>query len=163
MRKGLSFLLLLGSLLPGSAPAAEAREQGEVQHPFAVVVHSSVPVDSLDVVELREIILGERKFWGAGLRVELVVEAASGPARRLFVEELSGMSEFQFQRYWTGLIFSNRATRPPRAAPDRRTVLALVSAIPGAMGLVEAGQIPDQVKVLHVEGLPVASVGKNTP
>lgn len=117
-----------------------------------VVVHDSVQLEEMSLPMLREIILGQRRFWPTGERVELVVEATPGPARDTFVERLSGMTEAQFQHYWTSLIFSYRATRPPRAAPDRRLALALVNAIPGALTLVEAGNLPENVRVLRVDG-----------
>jgi hypothetical protein len=128
-----------------------------------VVVHGSVQLEEVSLPMLREIILGQRRFWPSGERVELVVEATPGPARSTFVEWLSGMTEAQFQHYWTSLIFSHRATRPPRAAPDRRLALALVNAIPGALTLVEEGSLPENVRVLRVDGLTAESDGYPLP
>lgn len=118
-----------------------------------VVVNASVPEQNITQRILREIILGQRRFWSNGDRIELIIEAGNTPARRVFVETLSGMTESQFNHYWTALIFSHRATRPPRAAPDRRLALALVRAIPGALTIVSEGELPDNVRVVAVDGV----------
>lgn len=130
---------------------------------IVVVAHESVQLEAISLSMLREMILGQRRFWPSGERVELVVEAQSGQARSVFVEELSGMTEPQFQHYWTSLIFSHRATRPPRSAPDRRLALALVNAIPGALTVVERGSLPDQVRVLRVDGWSDVADGSPQP
>lgn len=133
-------------------PAASLAQTTEQSPRLVVVVHASVPVENLSMIELREIILGQRRFWPNGERIELVVEASASPARQAFVEKISGMTEAKFQHYWTSLIFSHKATRPPRNAPDRRLALALVNAVPGALALVEEGALPDNVKVISVDG-----------
>lgn len=126
---------------------------------IVVVVNASVPVQNLSMIELREIVLGQRRFWPNGERIELVVKATACPSRKAFVESVSGMTEPQFQHYWTSLIFSHRATRPPRNAPDRRLALALVKAIPGALTMVEEGELPDNVRIITIEGLVAGSSG----
>lgn len=126
---------------------------------IVVTVNASVPNQDISTVELREIILGQRRFWSNGERIELIIEASDTPARRMFVDKISNMSEAQFSHYWTSLIFSHRATRPPRAAPDRRLALALVRSIPGSLALVEAGDIPDNVRVISVNGLTADAEG----
>jgi hypothetical protein len=147
LRAALTALVVaLAAVSGGAASAAEPR-------PVVVVVHDSVKVRDLSLTQLRELVLGQRRFWDGGARVELIVEAAAGPGRRGFVETLARMTDLQFQQYWVGQIFSQRATRAPRAAPDRRLALALVSAIPGALTVVEDGPIPPRTRVLTVDGL----------
>lgn len=121
--------------------------------PVMVVVNESVPTKNLGMDELRQIALGARRFWPGGIRVELIVEAGETPGRRAFVSRVSGMSELQFQQYWIGRVFNQRATRAPRAAPDRRLALAMVSAIPGSLTLVSDGVLPPNTRVLTINGL----------
>jgi hypothetical protein len=135
---------------PG-ASAASTTGPRAVGRPV-VVVHDGVPLTNLSMADLRELALGRRRFWPGGTRVELIVEARAGVGRRTFVETLGKMSDLQFQQYWIGQVFSQRATRAPRAAPDRRLALALVSAIPGALAVVEAGAIPPRTRVLEIDG-----------
>jgi hypothetical protein len=122
--------------------------------PAIVVVHETVTVEDLSLADLRELALGRRRFWPGGARIELIVEAQPGVGRRAFVETLGRMSDLQFQQYWIGQVFSQRATRAPRAAPDRRLALALVSAIPGALAVVEGGALPPRTRALTIDGLP---------
>jgi hypothetical protein len=119
---------------------------------IAVIVAADLEIQGLTRGELREIILGNRRFWRSGLRVELVIAAAASPERAMFVEELSSMSELQFQQYWIGQVFRGRATSAPRAAPDRATALALVQALPGAVALMPAEGLPATVRVLPIDG-----------
>lgn len=141
--------LVAGVIVFTGAPARAGGRTSNV----VVVANASVKESDLSLIALREMVMGQRRFWSNGERIELIVESADTPARRVFVEQLSGMTEAQFQHYWTSLIFSHRATRPPRKAPDRRLALALVNAIPGALALVEDGIMPDNVRVISVNGL----------
>lgn len=149
--------VVFGVLLGLAAPAARALPAAEAgapaaAPPIAVVVHAGVPAAGLSLSALRTILLGNQRFWNASLRVEVLIEAGPTPARRAFVEGLSGMSEVQFQQYWIGQVFRGRATHAPRAVPDRATALALVAALPGAIALVEAGEVPPGVRVLAIDG-----------
>lgn len=158
---------VLLSALPAGSPALAFEPPGEVvpapesasgagavrqEAPMAVVVHPGVPVETLSQVELRDLVLGNQRFWTGGLRTEMVVISAAGPARNWFVRRISGMSEVQFRQYWIGQVFRGRASNAPRAVPDRATALSLVAALPGAMAIVDAGNIPAGVKVLRIDG-----------
>jgi hypothetical protein len=147
---------ILFAMVLFSWPVAQAAGKSR---PVLVVVNASVPDENISLAALRDIVLGQRRFWSTGERVELVVEAGPTRARRAFVTTLSGMTESQFQHYWTSLIFSHRATRPPRAAPDRRLLLALVNAIPGALALVDEGELPENTKVLRIDNLSPGDPG----
>lgn len=146
--------MLLTQLFGGWAYAQEEPTEPELIE-IAVVAHASVPVDDLRVDQLREVLLGRKRFWSDGVRIELVVEANEGPAREMFVSGVSGMSELRFRQYWINQIFVGRATGAPRAAPDRRLALALIAAIPGSIGLVEAGEFPNGVRILKIQGQSV--------
>lgn len=143
----LAALVLLAAALPVSSLHAADRAP-----PVLVVVHRQVEVDNLSFSQLREIALGRQRFWRAGERVELIIAGRPGPERRVFVEELAGMSEIQFQQHWIGQVFRARATSAPRAVPDRATTVALVGAVPGAIAFVTEGPLPPQVKVISVDG-----------
>jgi hypothetical protein len=117
-----------------------------------VIVHPGVKRTSLTVSELREIVLGNQRFWEGNVRTELYVVGPASLERTWWVERLSGMSEIQFKQYWIGQVFRGRATSAPRAVPDRPTAIALVGAVPGALALVQAGAVPPTVRVVPVEG-----------
>jgi hypothetical protein len=145
-------LRLVVAALATAALSRPVDAHGEDRPDIAVVVPANLDVEGLTRADLREMLLGNRRFWRGGSRVELVVTASASPARAMFVEHLCGMSETQFRQYWIGQVFRGRATSAPRAVPDRVTALALVTALPGALALVEAGETPPTVKVLPIDG-----------
>ena len=145
---------LVGLLALVAASGARAQASVGADGDILVVVSADLDATALTRSELRELVLGNRRFWRSGLRVELVVASSPSPERRMFVERLSAMSELQFQQYWIGQVFRGRASSAPRAAPDRATALALVEALPGAIALVPAGEVPPTLRVLSIDGRP---------
>jgi hypothetical protein len=121
--------------------------------PVMVIVHRDVPLASVSQRDLADLVLGRKRFWPHGQRVELVIMAPASTERRMFVERLSGMNEIQFRQYWIGQLFRTRATSAPRAVPDRATAVALVAGLPGALTLVAPGPLPPEVKLVLVDGL----------
>ncbi len=148
--------LALASLFPMVHAEANAGSASTVA-PVAsaavmVIVHPSVTRATLTVAELRDILLGNQRFWERNVRTELYVVGTPSAERTWWVERLSGMSEIQFRQYWIGQVFRGRATSAPRAVPDRQTAIALVGAVPGALALVSAGEVPPTVRVVPVDG-----------
>jgi hypothetical protein len=148
-----TFLAGLLAVVAAAVPArAWAQADVGAVGDILVVVPADLDTEALTRSELRELVLGNRRFWRSGLRVELVIASSPSPERRMFVERLSAMSELQFQQYWIGQVFRGRASSAPRAAPDRATALALVAALPGAIALVPAGEVPPTLRVLSIDG-----------
>ena len=131
----------------------DARAESEAPPAVIVIVHPLVPSEGLTYAELRDLVLGKRRFWAKDSRVELFVAGVPSVERRWWVEVLSGMTEVQFRQYWIGEVFRGRATSAPRAVPDRRTSLALVGVVPGALAIVQDGPLPPTVRALRVDGL----------
>ncbi len=165
MVRGLrAVVVALAVACAGGALAANAAHAGPspakvspVKAAVVVIVHPSVSAQVLSYGELRDLVLGKRRYWSGDARVELVVAGAPSLERRWWVEVLSGMSEVQFRQYWIGEVFRGRATSAPRAVPDRRTAVALVGVVPGAIALVEEGQLPANVRAIPVDGRTPAS------
>ncbi len=147
-----AFMVFLGCGLLGGMLAGRARAGTEAAPAVVVIVHPGVPAKGLAYAELRDIVLGKKRYWSGDSRVDLVVAGAPSLERRWWVEEISGMSEVQFRQYWIGEVFRGRATSAPRAVPDRRTAVALVGVIPGAIAIVEEGELPASVRALTVDG-----------
>jgi hypothetical protein len=152
LRKALQALVVAMALLSVPLLLFVPHAEAAFATPLAVVVHPAVPVSNVSLAELRDLVLGNQRFWKTGLRVELVVRAVPSPEREGFVVRLSGMSEIQFQQYWIGQVFRGRATSAPRAVPDPATAVALVAALPGALSLVETTGVGSSVRVLTVDG-----------
>lgn len=152
-----ALLAFVGFCLVGVLLAGRARAGTDPARAVVVIVHPSVPSKGLAYAELRDIVLGKQRYWSGDSRVELVVSGAPSLERRWWVEEISAMSEVQFRQYWIGEVFRGRATSAPRAVPDRRTAVALVGVIPGAIAIVEEGELPPTVRALPVDGQTPAS------
>jgi ABC-type phosphate transport system substrate-binding protein len=142
--------LLLAAL--GVAPAAVAGD-------IAVVVHPSVKVENLTFVELRKILRGDRQFWAPGKPVTLVVRAPDAPERTVLLKKVYEMNEAQFKQYWVAKVFRAEATDGPKVVISNQKVVELVGVIPGAISLVEAGDVPEGITVVKIDGKAPGEAG----
>ena len=71
-------------LATGAITPAGAQSPTEV----AVVVHPVVPIENLTIAELRHIVLGEREYWPASLRVTLLVGAEGSLERVAMLKDV---------------------------------------------------------------------------
>ncbi len=137
--------LVLAALVCLHAPASAAGR-------IAVVVHPSVATTDLTFAQLRNVLLGNQQFWAGNQRVTLLVRAPTSDERTVLLRNVYAMSEAQFQQYWIAKVFRAEATSGPRIVTSNDQTGLLVKAIPGAIGLVNAAQIPPGVKVLTIDG-----------
>lgn len=133
-------------LLSAAALPAQA---GDV----AVVVGDDVDVDSVSMVELRKIYLGDRQFWPSGRSVTLLVPAASMPERAVLLDRVYRMTESQFKQYWIAKVFRAEAVTGPKSMPSAPVALQLVAAVPGSVALVDAREVRGSGKVLRIDGI----------
>ena len=82
-------------------PATEDSKAGNV----AVVVRMELPVDNLSFGEVRQLLLGDRQFWTAGVRVTLLMRAPAAREREVILKTVYRMSETEFRRYWIEKVF----------------------------------------------------------
>jgi hypothetical protein len=136
-------------LAGGWVARAEPQSGGDV----AVVVNSSVPVDNLTFAELRRLLLGDREFWSAGMRVTLLIRAPVARERDTAVRDVCQMTEAQFRQHWIGKVFRADATNGPRIVYSADMALDQVSRIPGAMTFVVASAAAGKGgKILKIDG-----------
>jgi len=145
----LSFCALL--LLAALAPAADTKSSTAGAE-FAVVASPDVPVENLSMVDLRKLFLGDRQFWTSNLRVSLLVRAPVARERAVVVWTICKMSEAQFGQHWIGKVMRADCTNSPRLFPSNQAAIDLVRAMPGAIAIVNAAQVPKGMKILTVEG-----------
>jgi ABC-type phosphate transport system substrate-binding protein len=119
---------------------------------IAIVVRPDVPVDNLSFAELRRLMLGDRQFWSSNLRVTLLVRAPGARERDVVLKNIYQMSEAQFRQYWIAKVFRAEAASGPRIVYSNEMAAELTSAIPGAVAVVEANQVPKGLKVLKIDG-----------
>ena len=95
---------------------------------------------------------GERQFWTSNIRVTLVVRAPVARERDIVLKTIYQMSEAQFRQYWIAKVFRAEAAAGPRIVYSNEASAELVAALPGAVALVDASQVPKGLKVLRVDG-----------
>jgi hypothetical protein len=118
----------------------------------AVVAHPDVPANNLSFAEVRNLLLGDRQFWSTNLRVTLLMRAPGARERDVVLKAIYQMTEAQFRQYWIAKVFRGDVTAGPRIVYSNEMAAELVSVIPGAIAFVNATQVPQQLKVLKVDG-----------
>jgi hypothetical protein len=119
---------------------------------IAVVVHPDVQAENLSFTDLRRVLLGDRQFWPSGQPVTLIVRAPVAAERTLLLRKVYAMTEPQFRQYWIAKVFRAEATAGPRIVVSNNELVELVGVLPGAIGLVDADDIPAGLKILKVDG-----------
>jgi len=139
----IALLLAASAITPaGAQPPAE----------IAVVVHPVVPVDNLTVAELRHIVLGEREYWPASLRVTLLVGAEGSHERAAMLKGVCQMTEEQFRQHWIAKMFRADTAVRPRPVYTNDEAINLASQTPGAIAFVDASKVGKNLKVLKIDG-----------
>lgn len=125
-------LLLLGST--GLSPLVAFAAANDL----VVVVHPSVPKQSLDEFELEAIFLTSRRYWAGS---QVIVPFNLPPreeGRVLFDRVVLRMDPDEVGRFWL-----DRRVRggppPPRQAPDALTAVRLVARLEGAIAYAPLG------------------------
>ena len=128
--------------------SAQLAHDGDV----AVVVNDETPVTDLSLAEVRKVFLGERQYWNAKLPVVLLIRAPVARERDVVLRVIYQMTEVQFKQYWVAKIFRAEVTAPPKIVYSNDLQYELVSAIPGAIAIVDSRNVRPGVKVLRVDG-----------
>jgi ABC-type phosphate transport system substrate-binding protein len=137
-------LICLTSLVCVRVAAAQAED-------MAVVVNDHNPVTKMSRAELRKIFAGEERSWSAGLPIKVFVRAP-GTHERGALLKLLGMTESEYEQYWTGQVFRGEAQAEPSTLPSNGMQREALIAYPGAVALVSLQDVKAGMKVLRVEG-----------
>ena len=146
-RKHWTLLLTLCLILARLTPL-DAQAGGDV----AIVVHPDVPIDNLTLNELRRLLLGDREFWPASVRVTLLIRAPIAHERDVVLKNVCQMTEAQFRQHWIGKVFSAETALAPKIAYSTEMAGDLVNRIPGAITFMDASQVGKGLKVVRIEG-----------
>jgi hypothetical protein len=130
------------------APFAAVVAAGDI----AVVVHPSVKIDELSLVDLRKVLRGYRQYWSPGQPVTLIVRSPGAAERTVLLDKIYQMSEAEFRRYWVAKVFRAEATTAPKVVISNQKAVELVGVMPGAIALVAAEDVPEGLKVLKIGG-----------
>lgn len=141
----LALLFTVGAALPVKSRAVSAEPP-----PLAIVVGSHFPVTNLSFAALRSCFMGRRvEVEGVAL---VPFNLPLGDAlRSTFDRAVLGLSPDQVGRFWVDMRIRDRG-KPPRTAPTHALAIKVVTALPGAISYVAAGELPREVRVLSLDG-----------
>jgi hypothetical protein len=140
-------LVVLG-LAAGPPAALGAQGANDV----AVVVHPDTPVDNLTLGELRRVVLGDRGFWPASVRVTLLLRAPVAHERDVILRVVCQMTEAQFRQHWIAKVFRADTAVAPKIVYSSEMSVDMVTRIPGAITFVDASRVGKNLKVLKIDG-----------
>lgn len=116
----------------------------------AVVVNSKNQASELSVAVLRKIFSGEKRSWPGGAPIKLIVRAQGAHEREVLLQLLQ-LSEDGYKRYWTSQAYRGDDAEPVAVFSNGMQKEA-VMAIPGAIALIDAGDVKPGLKILKIEG-----------
>lgn len=134
-------LLICLVLLAGVAVADPPDE-------LVVVAHPDVPIEALDLRELRRIYLGKTTRWSGGQTIRPVV-LDQAEVFDLFVDEMLDRTAENFTTYWKRMVFTGKG-RPPRSFATVDEVTFYVGNNPGAIGFLPADSARPGVKLVQI-------------
>ena len=146
-RRCLLPLVALCLVLTGLTPIS-AQAPGDV----AVVVHPDVPIDNLTLADLRRLLLGDREFWPASVRITLLIRAPIAHERDVVLKNVCQMTEAQFRQHWIAKVFRAETALAPKIAYSTEMAADLVNRIPGAITFIDASQVGRGLKVVKIDG-----------
>jgi len=118
----------------------------------AVVVNKSNPVDSLTMVQLRKIVLGQELKWPDGKKIAVLMTTPGQPERDATLKIVCGMRETDFTLHFMHASFNGERADPPKAIGSGVQVRQSVAGTANAVGFVKASQLDDSVKVITIDG-----------
>jgi len=115
-----------------------------------VVVHSSVPADSLSQSQLRNIFTLRQTQWPDGSPVKIIVLTDNSPIHQRFCREQLRLFPYQLNSIWDKRSFSGTGRRPQQV-DNVAAMLALLRTEPGAIGYVEQYTAEPAIKEVRIE------------
>jgi len=144
------FKTLLVGLLLCSASNSFAQE---VKRSLVVIVNPNVSQDTISSKNLRLTLLGDIRFWEDGGLVTLLIQAPVSWERDTVLGKVMKMTEPQYRQFWISKVFRTEAASGPKVVLSNEMAGILVSRIPGAIAFVDDAEVPEDAKVLKVDGL----------
>jgi len=140
----LAFVLMLASSLGNS----QASHAGDI----AVVVNASNPVNDLSFSELRNMLMGDRRFWKGNVRLKLILREPGTRDRDTVLGLLLNLDNRAFAAHWRAKIFRGEASEEPLSVASVSQVERYLLENPGGITFMTAKITAPQLKVLRLEG-----------
>ncbi len=144
MRGAASWLLLLAAAAPAARPARA--QPAPPRRAIMLIVAASSPVSDLSLEELRRI------FTGDARELRPLNLPPGTPERNGIDFILLGRAPEDVARYWIERKIRGQGG-PPRSIPSARLLGKIIARLPGTVGYVADGPLPEGVKALRIGGL----------
>jgi hypothetical protein len=142
------YILALVVMVACSLGGSQASQTGDI----AVVVNSSNPVNDLSLSELRNMLMGDRRFWKGNVRVKLILREPGTRDRDAVLVLLLRMDNKAFAAQWRAKVFRGEASEEPLSVASASQVEQYLLENPGGITFT-AGKIKaPNLKVLRLEG-----------
>ena len=139
-------------LLVCCTTALSVSAQASKDKAIAVVVHSTNPITNLSLNELRQVYLGDRKFWNRKTPIMVILHQAGAPETEVLLHSVVKMSDAEFAKQWESRVFRGEATAAPGVLFSNGMARASVSSIPGAIILISFKEVKGNGKIIKVDG-----------
>lgn len=122
----------------------------------AVITAAGNKLSDVPLVDLIKLCKGTQKAWPDGRNFTLVIKDPDSPGTRVVIEKLFGEPAGDIKSFIAKL---NETRLVVKVVDTDDSVMAAVSSIPGAIGLVDVYSINSSVKVLRLDGKLPFDVG----
>ncbi|MGA2419000.1 MAG: hypothetical protein ABSG69_02875 [Candidatus Acidiferrum sp.] len=122
----------------------------------AVITAAGNKLNDVPLADLIKLCKGTQKVWPDGRNFTLVITDPDSPGTRMVVEKLLGAPAGDLKAFIAKL---NETRLVVKVVDTDDSVMAAVSSIPGAIGLVDVYSINSSVKVLRLDGKLPFDVG----
>ena len=156
--RGAAGLVLAALLAFGAAPGAAVAADAPAA--YALIVNPGVPVTDVSSSDATRLLLGERRFWSAGLRVVILLPPVGSATRGFLLQHVFHMNEATYRRHTLELLYRGELDYAPKVVDSLDELFAFTAASPGAIALVPATDVlPATVRALHVDGVAPGGPG----
>jgi hypothetical protein len=135
-------------MLACSLGSPQASTTGDI----AVVVNASNPVNDISVSELRNMLIGDRRFWKGNVRIKLILRGPGTRERDAVLDLLLKMDNKAFAAQWRAKVFRGEASEEPISVPTVSHLEQYVLENPGAITFMTGKISTPKLKVLRLDG-----------
>ena len=119
---------------------------------IAVVVNFRNDAKELSSTDLRDILLGERRFWKNREPLKLVLREPGTRERDQVIKSLLQMNNTEYNGHWRDKIFRGEASTAPLAVPSNGMASQYVCDTLGGITFVSGRNLRPDLKVLKIDG-----------
>ena len=119
---------------------------------LAVVVNSKNAAHDLSMSELRNIVVGQRKFWKNRVPITVVVREPGTREYDALITKVLRMDDNSFRALWSGKKFRGEVGAEPLVVSSENMAMQYVLSSPGAISFVTAKDVVPDVKILMIDG-----------